>query len=128
MNYNSLLETLFFKPEHVGVPDGSIPLVACSRIRVKKGARFDFCMACEPSGLVKKACFKAYGNPYLVAGLEWLCRQVEGTMILRPFILDHQKLVELLAIPKSRHPDALLIAESYREVLETMKNLLGDKQ
>ncbi|WP_125940251.1 iron-sulfur cluster assembly scaffold protein, partial [Neisseria dumasiana] len=95
---------------------------------VGRGDVCDFYLQCNDEGFVLKARFKAYGSPYLVAAAEWLCRQLEGSQVHMHPQLTYVVLVEKLAIPKTRYPVALLIEDSYQELIQKMKLKLEGKQ
>jgi nitrogen fixation NifU-like protein len=128
MNYNKLVESCFFQPTHVGVLDCEQP----GNLRIRQGepsqgAYFDLYVSCEKSGDISKACFKAYGNPYIIAGLEWLCRQLQGTNINTHPKLNYHVIVEKLEIPRPYYPNAVLIESGYCAlVTEMKKRVKGD--
>lgn len=129
MIYNELVASCFFAPNHVGVVDLTQPLSAHFRGgEVGRGDIFDFYLLCDNTGLVLKACFKAYGSPYLVAAAELICQQLEGSKIDEHPQFNYSWLVQQLEIPKTRYPVALQIEDGYREVVLMMKEKLkGNK-
>ncbi|KTD16453.1 iron-sulfur cluster assembly scaffold protein [Legionella jordanis] len=125
MMYNKLVEANFFSPKHVGVLDLSKPLSAHSRTGENgRGDVLDLYLLCDSRGVVLKACFKAYGSPYLVAAAELICQRLEGDNIEGHPQLDYLWLVEELEIPRTRYPVALQTEDGYREVVLRMKQLL----
>lgn len=128
MIYNELVETCFFEPKHVGTLDLTQDLTSFYRGgEVGRGDVFDFYLLCDKKGKILKACFKAYGNPYLIAAAEWLCRQLEGSQINEHPQFDYAFLVEKLAIPQVRYPVALQIEDGYRELVHIMKTKLREE-
>jgi nitrogen fixation protein NifU and related proteins len=130
MMYNELVESYFFAPNHVGIVDLSQPLSIhyCAGI-AGRGDIFDFYLLCDSQGFVLQARFKAYGNPYLIAAAEWLCRQLEGSLINEHPRFNHSWVAQELAIPKTRYSVALQIADGYREIVMIMqKKLKGAKK
>lgn len=130
MMYNELVESCFFAPNHVGTLDLSQPLTAHYRGgEVGQGDVFDFYLRCDEQGLILKARFKAYGNPYLVAAAEWFCQQLEDSLIDEHPRFNYSWLVQELAIPKNRYPVALQIEDGYRTLVMMMKKKLkGEKE
>lgn len=127
MIYNELVETCFFEPKHVGTLDLDQSLAGFYRGgEAGRGDVFDFYLLCDKKGGILKARFKAYGNPYLIAAAEWLCRQLEGSQISEHPQFDYAFLVEKLAIPKVRYPVALQIEDGYRDLVQIMKKKLGE--
>lgn len=123
--YNILVQDCFFHPEHVGELDSEEPLIAHYRITQQKPSIIiDFYIQCSSTGFIKKACFKAKGNPYVIAAMEWLCRVVEGAELLNPPVIHYQQLINELEIPTSQYPVALLIEDIYKEILALMKKKL----
>lgn len=129
MMYNELVESCFFAPKHVGTVDLSKPFSVCYRGgEAGRGDVFDLYLQCDSHGDIRKACFKAYGNPYLVAGAELLCQRLEGSNIEDHPQFDYSWLVEQLEIPKTRYPVALQIEDGYRELITLMQmKLQGEK-
>lgn len=127
MIYNELIENCFFEPRHVGILDLNQDLTSFYRGgEAGRGDVFDFYLLCNKKGEILKARFKAYGNPYLVAAAEWVCRQLEGSQIKEHPQLNYARLVEKLAIPKVRYPVALQIEDGYCELIQIMKKKLGE--
>ncbi len=120
MMYNKIVQECFFSPSHVGVLDLMAPLsvhYSCN----KMGVLIDLYSQCTAKKEIMKACFKTNGNPFVIAGLEWICRQIEGENLDALPILNYQVLVEQLDIPNSQYPVALHIETVYKEVLLLMK-------
>lgn len=125
MMYNKLVETYFFSPKQVGILDLRQTLSAFYRGgQAGRGDVFELYLLCDNQGLILKACFKAYGSPYLIAASEWLCQQLHGSQISEHPRFDHSYLVQLLEIPKSRYPVALQITDGYKEIVQLMKEKL----
>jgi nitrogen fixation protein NifU and related proteins len=125
MMYNELVESYFFAPNHVGIVDLSQPLsLHYSEGVAGRGDVFDFYLLCNSHGFVLQARFKAYGNPYLIAAAEWLCRQLEGSLINEHPRFNYSCLVQDLAIPKTRYSVALQIEDGYREIVTMMQKKL----
>lgn len=122
MTYNKLIENCFFEPQHVGSLDAGKAGVVHSRISgALKGYCFDLYAAYDAKGFIGQSCFKAQGNPYLIAGVEWICRELAGTAIHQHPCLDYRLLIEKLAIPANQYPIALLLEEGYRAVVNKIK-------
>lgn len=130
MMYNELVESYFFAPKHVGTLDVAQALTVCYRGgEVGRGDRVDFYLHCDNKGLILKACFKASGNPYLIAAAECFCRQLEGSLIEKHPNFNYAWLVQELAIPKTRYSVALQIEDWYRDLVLMMKaKLEGEKE
>lgn len=122
MMYNQLVESCFFEPKHSGKIDVSLPFVAYYRGGEKgRGDYFDLYLRCDENENIIQARFKAYGSPYLIASLELLCQELEGTLITNhPHFDDESYLLEKLDIPKNRYPVALLVLDGYREIVLAM--------
>lgn len=129
MMYNKLVQDCFFQPRHVGVLDVTDPLVAHYSYKMmhqKPIILIELYMQCSRVGLINKACFKANGNPYVLAALEWLCQKIEGTNITNSPSINYQMLINVLEIPNSQYPVALVIEDVYKEALALMKkNIAG---
>ncbi|MDP1604803.1 MAG: iron-sulfur cluster assembly scaffold protein [Legionella sp.] len=125
MIYNELVENCFFEPKHVGMMDCHLKNTLCHQVgNVSQREYFDLYLSFDETGQILKACFKAYGNPYLIAGVEWVCRQLEGTLINEHPKFDYHFVVQKLAIPKSYYPIALLVGNGYHDIVHTVKEQL----
>lgn len=121
MTYNKIVEACFFFPRHVGVIDLKRPLTAHFRnSQPHQGVIIELYLECSECQLIKRACFKATGNPYRIAALEWLCRQIEGKALSQLPPLNYQVLVKELQIPTAQYPLAIQVEDAYKEVLTLM--------
>jgi nitrogen fixation protein NifU and related proteins len=125
MMYNELVESYFFAPNHVGIVDLSQPLSIhyCGGV-AGRGDIFDLYLLCDNQGYIIQARFKAYGNPFLIAAAELLCRQLEGSLIHEHPRFNYSWLLQELAIPKTRYSVALQIEDVYREIVMMMQKKL----
>lgn len=128
MMYNELTTCCFFSPKHVGIIDLANPLCAFYQGGNKREDSFELYLLCNKSGMVIKACFKAYGNPYLIAGAEWLCQQLEGHLIGSQQGISATVFIEQFAIPADRHSVALVLEDGYLEIVARMKAKLALKE
>lgn len=129
MSYNQLVEDCFFYPKHVGIPDSN-PLWfrVFSDINDKSGkGRFCLYMSMDNAGNIVQARFKAQGNPYLIAGLEWLCRQSEGVCLKEQKSPDYRALVNALEIPVTYYAEALLIEKAWRQLMLALTSQYEEK-
>lgn len=124
MHYNTLVEDCFFTPRHVGTLDCTKPLTASSEAGQRNRAFLQWYAACDQRGLMTECRFKAYGNPYLIAALEWCCRHMVGTALGDHPCFNYQHLVNKLDIPNAHYPVALLVEEGYRQLCERLQQVL----
>ncbi|MCE3046114.1 iron-sulfur cluster assembly scaffold protein [Legionella sp. 16cNR16C] len=123
--YNELVERCFFKPCHAGILDCSEPYTVHVRAGYPgRSGHFDLYLQCD-SGLIKKARFKAFGNPYLIAGLELLCEQVENSSLDGHPHFEHRELARRLDLPKNQQQLVFLIETGYLSAINHMKEKLG---
>lgn len=128
MKYNQLVETFFFNPEHVGILESLPWTIKVSRGSVSSGNYFDLYLRINPRGMIEKATFKAFGVPYLIAGLEWICRQAKGCFINQALLWNYQTLIQVLDLPHSQYPLALLMEKGYVDALLILQtSYFGDK-
>lgn len=122
MMYNELVESCFFAPCHVGTLDLSQHWSVYHRSGAPgRGDVCDFYLQCNEEGIVLKACFKAYGNPYLVAAAEWVCCQLEGSQVNIHPQFTYAELIEKLAIPQIRYSAAIQVEDGYQGLIQKMK-------
>ncbi|WP_419420389.1 iron-sulfur cluster assembly scaffold protein [Legionella sp. D16C41] len=129
MNYNKLVESYFFQPKHVGTLDNTLSrTVYCSLSDAFKSNYFNLYLACNEAGLIVTACFKACGSPYLIASLEWLCQQLEGSDIGEHPQLSYRTLIKQLEIPNHLYPIAILVEKGYNHIILAMKEKLNEEK
>ena len=122
MMYNKIVEDCFFSPIHVGMLDLTKDHTSHVGIGKKgKGTVIDFYLQCNANGLIERACFKAIGNPYTIAALEWLCRQLEGAQLMELPVINYQTMIKILAIPRHQYPAAVQVEDVFKEVVSLMK-------
>ena len=127
MNHTELVEKYFFNTEHVG----ELPLNDNSTVHTRVGSKeqaeyFELYVKLSPPGApsaIKQACFKASGSPYLIAALEWLCREIEsrGREVLKHF--QPQELQRLFKISARNYPTALLIDKGCKQLLQSLEKM-----
>lgn len=119
MMYNKNIEDCFFSPNHSDVIDLDQPYSSHYRsAQSGKNVVIDLYMLCSVDKAVLKACFKAVGNPYLIAGLEWLCRRIEGLNLTQLLPSYYEQIITDLEIPAHQYPIAVLIDTTYKELLK----------
>lgn len=121
MMYNNIVESCFFYPRHVGVVTINQPLTAHYHSQVGgQKITLDLYLVCTKDKIISRACFKAVGGPYVIAALEWICREIEGKALSQLPSIDYSKLVEVLAIPQHLYPVAIQVNQAYQQVLHLM--------
>lgn len=129
MMYNERVEQYFFAPNHVGILDKTAPFTAHYRGgELGRGDVFDFYLLCDAVGLIKKARFQAYGNPFFIAAAEWTCQQLEGSFIADHPRFNYRLLIQRLALPKTRYPVAIQIEEGYNKLVKRMKETMMNSE
>lgn len=123
MMYNKTVRDCFFAPKHAGVIDLNNHSAVVVKNNQKGQGVIELYMLCNPDGTIVRACFKTNGNPYVIASLEWLCRQLEGKTINAAPQIDYQLIVNELDVPVAQYPIALRIVDVYKEVLLLMKKI-----
>ncbi|KTD55647.1 putative iron-sulpher cluster proteins NifU [Legionella santicrucis] len=124
MMYNKIVQDYFFLPKHVGIIDTNHALAVMVKNNQKNQGTIELYMQCDSKGAIIRVCFKTNGNPYVIASLEWLCRQLEGKTIDDVPEIDHLLIINDLDIPIAQYPIALRIIDIYKEVLFLIKNKL----
>ncbi|MFJ1267399.1 iron-sulfur cluster assembly scaffold protein [Legionella lytica] len=128
MMYNKTVLDYFFSPAHVGIIDLNDHTVVVTNNQKMQGT-IELYMQCGRNRVIQRICFKTNGNPYLIAGLEWVCRQIEGKLIDELPPIDYQLLVKELDIPVAQYPLGLRIFSVFKETLILMNNkLLSNEQ
>lgn len=126
MMYNDLVQDLFFQASHVGALLADDPWVAHYRSGTNGGAVvLDIYLCISPELNIKKACFQACGNPFLIAGMEWICRSLEGAPMAQVPSITYKQLIEILDLPLSQYPIALQLEKLYQEIVSRGVQLMG---
>ncbi|STY29107.1 iron-sulfer cluster proteins NifU [Legionella wadsworthii] len=119
--YNRLVHDYFFKPRHVGEIDLKNHFAVVAKNHQKGQGMIELYLQCNSNGTIVRACFRSSCNPFVIAGLEWLCRFVEGKSIHATPQIDYQLIVKELEIPLTQYPLAIRIKNVYEEALLLMK-------
>jgi nitrogen fixation NifU-like protein len=113
--YNKTVLDYFFSPKHVGFLDLNNPLTVVSKNSQNNQEIIELYLQGTLEGTILKACFKTNGSPYIIAGLEWLCRQIEGKELDNLPPIDYIALLKDLNIPKVHYHVALRIIAIFKE-------------
>lgn len=125
-SYNQLVEDYFFNAKMTGELDCSKPLTVNYRAgTVQRGLFFELYLEGNAAGIIVAARFKAYGSPYLIAGVEWLCRKLQGSSFVNAQPLNAKELAQQLDLPKKQQSVVLLIEESCANALKLLKEKAG---
>lgn len=128
MIYNERVESCFFTPKHVGVLDKTAARTVHHRTGEHgRGDFVDLYLKCDKQGTILQACFKAFGNPYLVAAAEWLCQQLEDSQIDEHPCIHYERIIDEFAIPKAHFSVALQIEAGYQKLVLTMQKKLKEE-
>lgn len=120
INYNELTKKLFFAPEHAGKLDAPASKTIISRFEAP-GAKVSLTLLAE-EGLILQARFQAMGEPFLIAGLEWICQNIQHSSLnIHPKTL-HSDLISALEIPKTRYSVAFLVESCYFDAINKLKS------
>ena len=125
MMYNNTVCECFFSPRHVGVIDLNKDFTIVYLNNQKGQGNIEFYIQCGQDRVMQRICFKTNGNPYLIAGLEWLSRQLEGHSIDKAPAIDSQQLIKELDIPTPQYHLALRIVNIFKESLTLMNSKLA---
>jgi nitrogen fixation NifU-like protein len=118
--YNKRVHDYFFSLKHVGSVDLHNHFAVVSKNTQQGQGSIEFYMQCNQDRVIIRACFKTNGNPYVIASLEWICRQLEGKRIVSVPEIDYQLIVKELGLPVAHYPIALRVIEVYKEALILM--------
>lgn len=122
MSYNALVCEHFFHPRQTDTIDASQPFFAMASVgSLKQGDAVELSLVCDEAGVIKDIGFKAYGNPYLIAALSWLCEQSKGEELDRVC----QKVAEpdlftAFEIPTSRVYSVFIIEDVFNNISKTI--------
>ena len=124
MMYNQIVQNCFFSPRHIGVLDCSLPRTVYFRAEeFTQKTSTALYMQCDEDHNVRAICYKTNGNPYIIASLEWLCRQAMGRKC-EELYFNSEELIKTLEIPANQTPLVLYIKDVYSEVLNLMNSSL----
>jgi len=101
MNYKELVLQLFFNPEHACIFEHNQDYRVNQYIDASKTQQIEFYVAFQETGAPCSVRYKVRGNPYMIAGAEWMAQMVEkkqNSAILKD--MTPQYWLDLFAIPK----------------------------
>ena len=125
--YPSIVTELFFNINHAGVLDCSQAFTICNDNKQDKNFNIKLYLQANLENIIELAKFKTNGNPYIIAGCEWLCQQIEHTDLnIHPYI-NYSIINNVLQLPKPYYPIALLIENSYNKAITLLNNKLNNK-
>ena len=122
MMYNSLVTAYFFEPKHVGTIEPSVFSRCLHQQSSTSNCNFSLAASIDRQSNFDRACFKAKGSPFLIAGLEYICETLEGTNLDSHPSISYEQLVEVLALPRTNYAIAVLMEEAYRKLILMFKN------
>lgn len=123
MMYNKLVKTYFFKAQQTGLIDCLAPYTVSYRSTYPNSILvIELYMQCNEDGQVINMRFKTNGSPYLIAALEYICRQCMGQGFKTLAPLDCSKIIKLLEIPMHQSPFLIQVDDAYKELLLLMNN------
>lgn len=121
MMYNKNVETYFFDAAHSGITQSNASLgVYYQRELAGQYVLMELFMECTKDQRVATMRFNAKGNPYVIAGLEWVCRTVEGLKLSELPPINYQVVMDVLDIPAAQCATAIGIVETYHGTLKLM--------
>lgn len=118
MIYNQVIQECFFDPKHVGVIDDAAPRVVCIKKKYQAHVYLELYLRLDVARVIQRICFKTNGNPYLISGMEWVCRSWEGRILGNDFVIDYRELIQLMDIPTEYYPAALQIQSVFKEAVQ----------
>lgn len=121
MMYNKTIKDYFFSPAHVGTVNVQDNHSVVVRNEAKGQGDIELSVRFAADGVIEQVCFRSNGNPYLIASLEWLCRQLQGKPIHRLPQVTYQSLLAALGIPKMHYPVAIRVEELYKVLNDKLR-------
>ncbi len=121
MSYHDLVLQLFFNPEHAGISENLKNKKAGKFTDASQYQRIDFYLDATSDDTISVR-YLVKGNPYIIAGAEWMAQVVEKAgngAILKD--MTPQYWQELLAIPKLEKKTAVSLSQAAKVLYEIMK-------
>lgn len=116
--YSPLLLTLFDALQHAGVLSNATAAVTVGN--VSEGARVTLQVMVQQQQLTMLR-YQAYGCPYLLAGCEWLARQLQGQPVALLSQVEVLSLEALLHAPPDKRARWLLLEDAVRQLAQTLR-------
>lgn len=124
MSYNNLVLSLFFNPEHAGILEKKQRGKIGRFVDASQNQRIDFYVDYQSSGSMCSICYLVKGNPYIIAGAEWMAQAVEktgnGTILTD---MTPQYWLDLFAIPKLEKRIAVSLSQAANVLYETIQSI-----
>lgn len=122
MMYNKDVNHYFFESSHAGeVRDQSLTCLEFTQGEITQGSKVVLTLGINQNKEIIKAAFKAYGSPYVIAGMAWLCEQLQGKNKTTLKESVYEELVEKFEIVKTQLHHAIQIELINKQVLEAFK-------
>lgn len=116
--YNEIVRACFENPVHAMTPDGDYAeWTIATAAESEKGCRVRLAASVDAGQLVETG-FSAWGCPFLIAGLETVCRDLEGRDASALETVSANELAARLSVPSTRLGRLLLIEDAAARLLE----------
>lgn len=122
MSYNKLIQQHFFEPSGVlskaddvsdyrVINEGSVALGDALQFYVKMD---------EAHTIFEQLKFKAYGNPYVIAGMSYSCEQLQGKALSETEKFSAKHFIEIFELPKTKYYVAYMLEDVLQELKKVM--------
>lgn len=123
MNYNDVVLGLFFNPNHVGISEQNRDYKFGQFVDANQNQQIDFYVDYQSTGEIRSIRYKVKGNPYIIAGAEWMAQEVEKNnngAILRD--MSPQYWQDLFAIHRLDKQIAVSLSQAAKILYELIQN------
>lgn len=121
MMYNELVTDYFFHPLHVGELTTINPFSVVVTSSAQISPFMQLSLQCDALGKITKALFKTNGDPFTIAGLEWICRAFEREDMDINFPMTHQQIMVELKMPSQYFPRAIALEKIALDAITQLK-------
>ncbi|MBS0357979.1 MAG: iron-sulfur cluster assembly scaffold protein [Proteobacteria bacterium] len=117
MNYPNSVTEHFFNPKNIGTLSSSETNVGMAHVGSYAAGDVIELSLCIEQDMIKDAKFKAFGNPYIIAGMSLLTTLLIGKTNEEATQITYQDFVKHLSLPPIKLYCALLIEDAIKAAL-----------
>lgn len=126
MKYSELIIEHFENPQNVGEFNQEEEGVLTGKIgalNISDIIQLQLKINAEQTVIAVK--FKAYGNPYTIAGLSWLTTELKGKTLAEAKTIDYLLIANHMGFPKNKLHSALLIADVLSAAISDYQKIIN---
>lgn len=123
IHYSDTLLEHFERPRYVGRLDHEPSDIGTALVgNPETGGILALHIQVDENGLIREACFQAYGPPALIAAGSWLTESIRGGNLEQAEAVTQQTVAEALELPPARIYCAMLAEDAIKAATKNFKD------